>query len=499
MKPHLPRHWPALGAGILCLLLCAVAAPLAAAEIEAVPTNSTSTDTSIDSSTDTSSGTSTGTSADTGTTATASGSQVAIESTTLNPGTFFTGDTGTLTVRVANRGTDPVRIRQASVSSNEFDVQNADTYASVGTLEAGSTRDLTFTLRATSGNGVYYPTVQIDLGDAGSIRYAVPIRIDNSEIRISLANAPDSYMKGQSNTVTVAVFNPRQSTVNGMTVTAAGTGLTVSDTAGFVGALGADQSRNVTFKVTPQDSTDMTLTVSYTNGLTAHSSSLTVPMTVGDRSTAADPVVNGVEVTSSGGTYTLTGDVTNAGISDARGVVVTVGSPATPTDPNRNYVVGSLASDDFASFELTFTAAGASTVPLLVQYKDDDGNAFEKTVEVAVQGGTMGGANASAGSSSSSGVSGSSGPPEGGPGGMGGGSNIFGMMGGGRQGSSSGSSSLPILPIAGVLVVVVLAVAWKKGWIAKAGQRVRKARSADVGNGSTSTGPAEGTDEKHRE
>lgn len=489
MNPHLQRHWPVLGAGILCLLLCAVAAPLAAADIEAVPTNSTSTGTSI--------GTSTGASAGTGATAIASGSRVAIESTALDPGTFFTGDTGTLTVRVANRGTDPVRIRRASVSSNEFDVLNADTYASVGTLEAGSTRDLTFTLRAMSGNGVYYPTVQIDLGDAGSIRYAVPIRIDNSEIRISLANAPDSYMKGQSNSVTVAVFNPRQSTVNGMTLTAAGTSLTVSDTAGFLGALGADQSRNVSFRVTPRDSTEMTLTVSYTNGLTTHTSTLTVPMTVGDRSTAADPVVNGVEVAGSGGTYTLTGDITNAGINDARGVVVTVGSPATPADPNRNYVVGSLASDDFASFELTFTAHGASTVPLLVQYKDDDGNAYEKTVEVAVQGLTMGGANESAGSSS--GVSGASGPPEGGPGGMGGGG-IFGMMGGGRPGNSSGSSSLPILPIAGVLVVVVvLVVAWKKGWIAKAGQRVREARSTDAGNGSTSTGPDDGIDAEHRE
>ncbi len=295
MKPHLPRHWPALGAGILCLLLCAVVAPLAAAEITAVPSTNTSTDTST--------GTSTGTSAAASTSA-GSGSQVAIESTTVNPGSFFTGDTGTLTVKVANRGTTAVRIEQASVASSEFDFLNADTYTAVGMLEAGSTRDLTFSLRAEAGNGVYYPEVQIDLGDAGSIRYAVPIRIDNTPIQASLANAPDSYMKGQANDVTVAVFNPRQNTVNGVTVTAAGQNLTVSDTAGFVGALAADQSRNVTFQVTPLASTTLTLTVSYRNGLTDHSTVLTVPMTVGDRSTAADPVVNGVIVANSGGACT---------------------------------------------------------------------------------------------------------------------------------------------------------------------------------------------------
>jgi len=465
VKPHLPRHWPALGAGILCLLLCAAIAPLAAAEITAVPTNSTSSDTGTDTGTDTGIGTS-------ATTSTASGSQVSIESTTLNPGTFFTGDTGTLTVKIANHGTTAVRINRAAVASNEFDFLNANTYASVGTLEAGSTRELTFSLRAEAGDGIYYPEVEIDLGDAGSIRYAVPIRIDNSEIEVSLANAPDSYMKGQKNTVTVAVFNPRQSTVNGVTVTAAGSNLTVSDTAGFVGALAADQSRNVTFLVTPQDSTALALTVSYRNGLTDHSTVLAVPMTVDDRSTAADPMVNGVEVTNSGGTYTLSGDVTNAGINDARGVVVTVGSPAKPADPNRNYVVGSLAADDFASFELTFTATGAKTVPLLVQYKDDDGKAYEKTVEVTLSGGTVGAANASAGVPPD--VSASGGFQGGAPTGARSGG-VFGLLGGGRPGSSTGTSSLPILPIAGVLVVlVVLGVAWKKGWVAKARTRFRK-------------------------
>lgn len=395
---------------------------------------------------------------------------MAIENTTLNPGMFFTGDTGTLTVKVANRGQSPVRIRRAAVSSNEFDFLNADTYATVGTLEAGSTRELTFSLRAKAGNGVYYPEVEVDLGDAGSIRYAVPIRVDNSEVQASVVDAPASYMKGQQNTVTVAVFNPRQSPVNGVTVTAAGTGVNVSDTAGFVGALAADQSRNVTFHVTPKDSTVLTLTVSYRNGLTDHSTVLTVPMTVGDRSTAANPVVSGVEVASAGDTYTLNGDVTNAGIDNARVVVVTVGSPATPTDPNRLYVVGSLAADDFASFELTFTAPGARTVPLLVQYKDDDGNAFEKTVEVTLQGGS-GAVNAS--SASAGGVSSAGGLPAGGPGSRGG--SMFGLFSGGRTGSSAGTASLPILPIAGVLgVLVVLGVAWREGWITKARDRFRK-------------------------
>jgi hypothetical protein len=444
----------ALGAGILCLLFCACAVPVSAED--STTTNSSSSSSS-------------------GSTTTAS-AQVVIENTTLNPGSFFTGDTGTLTVKVTNKGTSSVRIVKALVSSNEFDYLNSETYTTVGTLDAGASRELTFTLKARATAGMYYPEVQIDMGDSGSIRYAVPIRIDNSEIQVSVVDAADTYMKGQKNPVTVAVFNPRQSAVNGVTVSASGTDLTVSDTAGFIGALAADQSRNVTFKIVPQNSTEMSLTVSYRNGLTEHTTVLSIPVTVGDRSTVADPVVSDIEVASSGGTYTMTGDVTNAGIDDARVVVVTVGSPGTPVDPNKNYVVGSLEADDFASFELTFTAtANAKTVPLLIQYKDDDGNSYEKSIDVTISSGGVGGANASAGSSSggsssASGLSGMSGPPSGGPGGMGGG--IFGMMGGG---GGSGASSLPLVPIAGAIIaLVVLGVAWKKGLITKARQRLGK-------------------------
>lgn len=437
----------AMGVGLLCLLLLALAVPgMAAENTTAAAGNSASEET------------------------TATGTQVAIESTTLNPGTFFTGDTGTLSVKVTNRGTSAVRIAKASVRSSDFDFLNEKTYTTVGTLEAGSSRELTLTLRARAGDGVYYPEVQIDMGDAGSIKYAVPIRVDNSPLQVSLVNAPSTYMLSQKNTVTVAVFNPRQSMVNGVVVRAAGAGLNVSDTAAFIGSLGPDQSRNVTFSVTPAGSTNLTLTVSYANGLSDRSTVLTVPMTTGDRSTAADPVVSDVEVTNSGGTYTVTGDVTNAGINDARVVVVTVGSPAQPTDPNRLYVVGSLESDDFASFELTFRASGVSTVPLLVQYKDEEGNSFEKSVEISLSGGT--GGNSSAGAVNNAQAAG--GPPAGGPGAMGGGM-MGGLFGGGRPGESTGASSIPVLPIAGVLVLVVLlGVAWKKGWIERARGRLRK-------------------------
>jgi hypothetical protein len=393
--------------------------------------------------------------------------RISIANISIDPVAFMTGDTGTVTVRVSNQGQTPAVIKQAGVSSTDFDVMNSDSYLSVGSIAPGSTREFTFSLKAKSGNGLYYPEVYFTLSDASSVKTTVPIRIDNSELQVSVHDVPDTFIKDHKNQISVLVFNPRSGNVNGVSVTPSGQAINLSSSSGFIGPIAADQTRNVSFGITPARTTNLTLTVKYRNGMNDHSTALTVPITVGDRTTAADPVVNSLEVSSSAGTYTLSGDVTNAGIDDARSIVVTIGPPAQPKDPNPVYVVGSLAADDFASFELTFTAQGATSVPLLVQYKDNEGNAYEKTVMVKLNqsaGQGFPGSGASGSGFSSSGQGGSAGGPPGG---------IFGMPGGG--GARGGSTNPPILPIAILIVVlVVIGVAWRMGLLARVRGRFRK-------------------------
>ena len=76
-----------------------------------------------------------------------------------------------------------------------------------------------------------------------------------------------------------------------------------------------------------------------------------LPIEFGEDKTAAVPVVNNVALTSKGSYYDLTGDITNTGITDAKGLTVTVGSPAKGTGTYPEYAIGSLASDDSGSFE----------------------------------------------------------------------------------------------------------------------------------------------------
>ena len=54
-----------------------------------------------------------------------------------------------------------------------------------------------------------------------------------------------------------------------------------------------------------------------------------------------------------------------------------------PADPYPRYVIGSLEPDDFASFELNFRAADGGPVPLVISYKDDNGDSFEERAQAS--------------------------------------------------------------------------------------------------------------------
>jgi len=376
----------------------------------------------------------------------------------VNPNVLMKGDTGTVVVKIANSGSQAVAISRARLYSGDIDVINHATYDAVGTINPGASMEFTFTVKADADDGMYYPMFYLDLRDGECLRTYVPVRIESTNVVVSVADAPDTFPAAGKDTITLSVGNPRDNTVNGVTVTPVGEGFKTTQTAAFLGALSPDDEKNASFEITVTRSTEITFDISYRNGINEHHTFLTVPAEVGDRVVHPEPVVNNIEVQQSGTGYTLTGDVTNAGLKDAYSVQVTVGSPAKSTDPYPVYVVGALEPDDFSSFEVTCTAQGASSIPLIIKYKDEDGNTFEETVTVSLSraGQAMQG---SSGNTNAQAVPGGSGrSPQGG---------MFGMSG-------AGFSQMPILEIVLVIIGgVVLVVAWRKGYIGKIRDRIR--------------------------
>jgi hypothetical protein len=309
--------------------------------------------------------------------------QLGVTDVSIDPGVFMYGDSGTVKVTVTNTGTTPVAVSRVKLYSNELSIMGDENYGSVGTIGPGNSLQFTFTIIATAPDGIYYPLFYLDMRDASSLRYRVPVKVENTGLSVSVTDRPDAFTSGKKEDVTIMVGNPRENTVNGVVITPATNGYETTETSHFIGTLTPDQAADGTFSVTPYSETPMEFTIHYRNGMNNHEVTTAVPVTFGIGRKQAEAVLNNIVVAPQGDHYIITGDVTNAGLEDAKSVVVTTGSPATPVDPYRSYVIGALEPDDFASFEVTFSAkAGTREISLITSYKDKDGNLYSDQISV---------------------------------------------------------------------------------------------------------------------
>ncbi|HNQ29045.1 MAG TPA: hypothetical protein PKM87_02895 [Methanolinea sp.] len=383
-------------------------------------------------------------------------SYVSVNKVTVEPATFMPDDAGTITVDISNGGTAPVAIYRAEILSQDIKVLNYQTYDSVGAIGPGTTMQFTFRIKPEVEDGMYFPMFYLDFTDAGSLRYPVPLEVDSTPVTVSVVSAPASFSSGTKEQVVLSVSNPRNNAVNSVTAIPGGDGIRSTQSSVFIGTLEPDEEKKATFEITAERDTTMAFDVSYRNGNNLHHLVLEMPVTVGEGGTAAEMVVNNVEVVQAGSTFTLSGDVTNAGLRDAKSVKVTVDSPAVPVDPNPVYVIGALEPDDFSSFEVTCTVRDVSSIPLIIQYRDKDGKVFEDRVNISIR------STAVPASGEASGAS--QGLPSGNT-----------RRPGGMLGFGNGISKIPFTEILIVIAAcIAVAVAWRKGYLGKAVDIVRK-------------------------
>ncbi|MDR2855217.1 MAG: hypothetical protein LBV40_03550 [Methanomicrobiales archaeon] len=315
-----------------------------------------------------------------GTEAENAAAQISVANIVISPSLPFEDDIITVTVIIQNTGTQPVAISRAELYSKDLTVLNQRTYASVGTVGAGNTMEFTFSVRANAGDGIYYLWFYLDFRDAGSLQYHIPVTISNTPVVVSVTDMPTVFQENGEETITISVGNPRENTLNGVSVEISGSGITSTQNTRFIGTLPADESREVSCDLTAASSTDLLITTTYRTGTNEHMNELLIPITVGSGGKSASLIINNVELDAeTTGYHKISGDVNNAGLKTAEAVVVTTDDPAVPIEPYRNYVIGSLNPDDFSSFDLTFTADDMSQIPVVVSYKDRSGSVFSET------------------------------------------------------------------------------------------------------------------------
>src|SRR5512137_798644 len=308
--------------------------------------------------------------------------KVYVSSATYDPEGFFSGDTGTLTIAVTNGNTDTgivVNHAQLSGDAIKSTSQPYDTSSNIG---PGQTQTYTFSIAANGVDGIYFPTFSLSFRDADSLYYRTTVKIDSTPIIVTILDKPDTFSQGKKKTIYTQVANPRGNKVKNVKLEISGTGITATPSEVFVGDMNPGAKIPVNFSVTADQPTVLHLTLNYDNGDNPHSVTTDLPLPFGVDKKQADPVISNVEVKSDAGIYHINGDVNNAGLETANTVMVTTLSPAVPQDPYKTYVVGALKPDDFGSFEVTFSATDADTIPLQLSFKDADGNIYNSTQEV---------------------------------------------------------------------------------------------------------------------
>lgn len=307
--------------------------------------------------------------------------QISVMNVSLNPSTFESYDTGTLTCTIKNSGQNSVPIDRVTVYDKDIILTSRE-YDTTSWIGPGESRTYTFSLQARCGDGVYYPVLSVNSWEGGSLRYPVRLKVDSTKPVISIDKNPDTYAADKKETISISVSNPRENEIKNVHLIPSGDGIKISPTDSFLGTLQSGETYKASFDITPTTPADVTFTLTYSNGENTHETSRVLPVSFGYDKKQADPYVSNVILKLDDNGYHVTGDVTNAGMENAVSVVVTTTGDAYPIYPYKEYVVGTLKPDDFSSFELTFRAEGSSVIPIEIRYKDADGNQYTRSTNL---------------------------------------------------------------------------------------------------------------------
>jgi len=374
----------------------------------------------------------------------------------MEPAVFYPYESGTITVRVTNAANASVVLSEPSLIESHLKILSENAFNTKTTIGPGQTVSYTFVVEVDAMDGTYYPLFSISpVINTYAIHSTLTLKVDSTDVRAGIAKKPDTFSASKKETVNVSITNPRDAAVDNVLIVPESDGAEVFPQESFIGTLAAGQSVQVPFSITPDKETNVTFHVSFLSGDTKHTTEVVLPVTLEKDKMGAEIVVNNIESSSSGMTTTLKGDVTNNGLTDAKSILVTVGDPARPMNPNPVYAIGNLEPDDFSSFEITYAYAGNKSVPLIVEYKDEEGNTFTESFSIAASDSM-----ALPGAGSPQALSGAGGSTQR--------RGMFGSFG-------SGFGQIPVTEIVIILVAIaLLAYAWRKGYLTSLRNRFRK-------------------------
>jgi hypothetical protein len=324
----------------------------------------------------------------------------------IEPDVFMPGDTGTIKVTLQNMATGEMYIQEddetldmnAYIASASLDgngiIRILDkSYTDIGLMGPGDALELTFNVKArdNASNSVHFLDLTIVGGsNMYDLNYRIPVKIDDRNLKIIVSDVPSNLMK-EISTVGVEVVNRRPNDVTSVIVSPAGSGMEFSPAEYFIGSITEGNKSTATFTLNTincdSGKQDLEFEVTYFNGDNLHSTEKIIrTVNIVDQSPL---IFTSIEAGKAGNVYTISGDLNNFGMTDAKNVIISIqeSDNVTPVQPFASYFIGTLEADDFSSFELSakILSDDIRSIPVIIEFRDTDNayTAMEKDIGIA--------------------------------------------------------------------------------------------------------------------
>jgi hypothetical protein len=269
---------------------------------------------------------------------------------------------------------DKVWINADGDGTNSISAEQIYTY--IGDLSPANSITLSFKIIADENiaEGLYYPTIRVDVDDYKDVKYPFPVRVDNQTVTILHDDVPSEISIGGSTDISFQVINNRKNTIYGVTLSNVDqTDFSCTPNSIFIGSLDAGESEEVQLAITPSEMGEqiLSLNLTYKNGHNRHYETYSIPIEVIEILDVA-PIFTNIPYSIKKGSSSRIGlEVYNAKTESITGVIITPITDATVI-PSQ-YFIGAMDADDVfsASFDIYTDQLdyGNHTIQFKVSYK----------------------------------------------------------------------------------------------------------------------------------
>jgi hypothetical protein len=304
----------------------------------------------------------------------------ATESTTEVFGNSQTTTTEMITATIEN-------IWMSSDGDGDYLVSARNTFADIGDIAPGASITVSFAISAHKNisEGLYFPSININVEDYQDVKYPFPVRIDNMSLSILQKDVPSKISIGGATDISFNVVNKRKNTVDSITISSdENSDLDFYPNGIFISELDPGQSEEVALSVNPSELGQkiLSLNLSYYNGNNLHYETYDIPIEIIEVLDVA-PIFTNIPLSIKKGKSARIGlEVYNAKTESITGVIITPITDAMII-PSQ-YFIGSMDPDDVfsASFDIYSDMLDNRnhTIKFKVSYKQ--GNEYYETPSI---------------------------------------------------------------------------------------------------------------------